>query len=177
MSLTGKSIIIERDVSAILVPSGQVFELKAGTPVRITQALGGNYSVEVFGQLVMISSEDQDALGLAPNPDARQYLYDDSVSIDDKIIRQIKTCYDPEIPVNIYDLGLIYNISVLEGNVHIVMTLTSPTCGMGPFIIEDVKRRVHQIPGVDDVKIELVFDPPWNKSRMSQVAKLTLNLL
>jgi probable FeS assembly SUF system protein SufT len=177
MSLTGKSIIIERDVTAILVPSGQVFELKAGTPVRVTQALGGNYSVEVFGQLVMISSEDQDALGLEPNHAARAYLTDNTLSIEEKTVLQIKTCFDPEIPVNIYDLGLIYDISIFEDTVNIAMTLTSPTCGMGPFIIEDVKRRVHQIQEVKDVHIDLVFDPPWDKSRMSQVAKLQLNLL
>ena len=177
MSLTGKSIIIERDVSAILVPSGQVFELKAGTPVRITQALGGNFSVEIFGQLAMIGSEDQDALGLEPDPEAASHLSNQALSLEEKVVLQIKSCYDPEIPVNIYDLGLIYGISIFEDRVNIVMTLTSPTCGMGPFIVEDVKRRVHRIPEVSEVDIELLFDPPWDKSRLSQVAKLQLNLL
>ncbi len=177
MSLSGKCIIIERDVIAILVPSGQGIELKAGTPVRITQALGGSYSAEVFGQLVMIALEDQDALGLEPNPEVSAFLHDDSLTVEEKAILQIKTCYDPEIPVNIYDLGLIYGVSQFESTLHVVMTLTSPTCGMGPYIVEEVKRRLHLIPGVDSCEVELVFDPPWDRSRMSQVAKLQLNLL
>lgn len=177
MSLTGKTIIIERDTVATLVPSGQSIELKAGTPVRVTQALGGNYSVEVFGNLVMISQENQDALGLEVDTEAIKHLQDGSMSIEEKVVAQIKTCYDPEIPVNIYELGLIYGISVVDESVRIAMTLTSPSCGMGPFIVEDVKRRVHQISGVTEVEIEMVFDPPWDKSRMSQIAKLQLNLL
>ena len=177
MSLTGKTIIIERDTVATLVPSGQTIELKAGTPVRVTQALGGNYSVEVFGNLVMIGQENQDALGLEIDVDAVKHLQDDTLTIEEKVIAQIKTCYDPEIPVNIYELGLIYGISVMDQTVRIAMTLTSPSCGMGPFIVEDVKRRVHQISGVTNVDIEMVFDPPWDRSRMSQIAKLQLNLL
>ena len=176
-SLTGKSIIIERDVFAVLVPSGQMIELKAGTPVRVTQALGGNFSLEVFGQLVMITAVDQDALGLSPNPEALAFLEDTSLTVEEKAVLQLKNCYDPEIPVNIYDLGLIYHIGYFEGKIHVVMTLTSPTCGMGPYIVEEAKRRLHQIPMVTDVTVEQVFDPPWDKSRMSQAAKLQLNLL
>jgi len=176
-SLTGKSIIIERDVFAVLVPSGQTIELKAGTPVRVTQALGGNYSLEVFGQLVMIAAVDQDALGLSPNPEATAFLQDDSLTVEEKAVKQIKNCYDPEIPVNIYDLGLIYGVSHFEDTIHVTMTLTSPTCGMGPYIVEEVKRRLHQIPSMNTVEVELVFDPPWDRSRMSQAAKLQLNLL
>lgn len=176
-SLTGKSIIIERDVCAVLVPSGQTIELKAGTPVRVTQSLGGNYSLEVFGQLVMLASVDQDALGLEPNPTAEEFLHDAQLSVEEKAIKQIKNCYDPEIPVNIYDLGLIYGISHFEHQIHVVMTLTSPTCGMGPYIIEDVKRRLYQIPTISEVEIELVFDPPWDRHRMSQAARLQLNLM
>ena len=177
MSLSGRSIIIERDCKAILVPSGQVLELKAGTPVRVTQALGNNYSVEVFGQLVMIAFLDADALGIEIDPNQHQFLQDDNLSVEDKAILLLKTCYDPEIPVNIYDLGLIYGISTLGKELFITMTLTSPTCGMGPFIVEEVKRQTHRIPGVDEVKVEIVFDPPWDRSRMSQAARLQLNLM
>lgn len=176
-----RSIIVSRDISGVLVPQGHIIELKAGTPVRITQSLGGNHSVEVFGNLVMVASVDQDALGIEPNPDAHAHLTNDELAIDQKVIMQIKTCYDPEIPVNVYDLGLIYNINpVSQDNqyvVYIVMTLTSPSCGMGPFIVEDIKRKVHMIHGVMDVKIEIVFDPPWDKGRLSQAAKLQLNMM
>nr|WP_272880577.1 iron-sulfur cluster assembly protein [Candidatus Synchoanobacter obligatus] len=124
----------------------------------------------------MIGGENRDALGLESNEAAYAFLQDSSLGVEEKAIRQIKTCYDPELPVNVYDLGLIYHIDVLESSMHIAMTLTSPTCGMGPFIVEEVKRKLHMIPGVDQVKIELVFDPPWDKTRLSQTAKLALNI-
>tara|TARA_A100001015_G_scaffold313945_1_gene422320 strand:- start:430 stop:975 length:546 start_codon:yes stop_codon:yes gene_type:complete len=181
VNISGKSIIVSRDISGVLVPHGHLIELKAGTPVRITQSLGGNHSVEVFGNLVMVDCQDQDALGIESDPTLSAHLSDDGMTIEQKAIQQLKTCYDPEIPVNIYDLGLILNINVLEDNdsytICIAMTLTSPSCGMGPFMIEDVKRKLHIIPNVKHVQVELAFDPPWNKNMMSKVAKLTLNML
>ena len=177
MSLSGKSIIIERDITAILVPSGHTIDLKAGTPVRVTQALGDSYSVEVFGQLLMIAGTDCDALGLERDTAQDAFLDDSSLSMEEKAVKILKTCYDPEIPVNIYDLGLIYAISDLNGHLHVTMTLTSPTCGMGPFIVEEAKRKLHRIPNIQDVTMELIFDPPWDRSRMSQAAKLELNLM
>ena len=177
MSITGRSIIIERDTSAILVPSGHIIELKAGTPVRVTQAMGGHYTVEVFGNLVMIGHENQDALGLEVDTELFKHIHDDTIDLDTKVNLQLKTCYDPEIPVNIYELGLIYDVMITDGHVRIVMTLTSPTCGMGPFIVEEVKRRLHLIPDVLEVDVEPVFDPPWNRERMSKAAMLQLNLL
>ena len=115
MSLTGKTIIIERDTTAALIPSGHLIDLKAGTPVRVTQALGGNYTVEVFGNLVMVSQENHDALGIERDEKVFRHLSDDSLTLEEKVVAQIKTCYDPEIPVNIYDLGLIYGVSILNG--------------------------------------------------------------
>lgn len=168
-------IILNRDVDAVLVPSGQVFPLKAGTPVRMMQALGGNYSVEVFGNMVMVQNQDADALGMEPDGLITEIL-ESEVPYEQKVIAMIKQCYDPEIPVNVYDLGLIYHVLVEDGKVHIVMTLTSPTCGMGPYIVEEVKRKVHQIPEVKSVEVELVFDPPWDKSKLSDAAKLELNI-
>lgn len=168
-------IVLAQDVPAVLVPSGQPFELKAGTPVRLLQSLGGNYSVEVFGNMVMIPFQYAAALGLEPDNSVEEIITS-QVPYKEKVTEIIKQCYDPEIPVNIYDLGLIYGISIDEGNVHIVMTLTSPTCGMGPYIVEEVKRKVHLIQEVSTVEVELVFDPPWDKSRLSDVAKLQLNL-
>lgn len=170
-----KLIILEEDVVAVLVPSGHEFPLKSGTPVRMMQALGGNFSVEVFGNMVMIQGKDAKALGLEPN-DTIQTILESNLSTEEKVIEMIKQCYDPEIPVNIYDLGLIYNVLVEDGEVNIVMTLTSPTCGMGPYIVEEVKRKIHEIPEIEEVKIELVFDPPWDKSRLSDTAKLQLNI-
>lgn len=171
----GSVIILERDVEAVLVPSGHSFPLKAGTPVRVMQALGGNYSVEVFGNMVMIQSHEVDALGKEPD-NCLEDILNSTIPYDKKVIEMIKQCYDPEIPVNIYDLGLIYDVMVNEGNVHIVMTLTSPTCGMGPYIVEEVKRKVHRIQEVKEVTVELVFQPPWDKSRLSDTAKLELNM-
>ena len=181
MSFGGRSIIVSRDISGVLVPHGHLIELKAGTPVRITQSLGGNHSVEVFGNLVMVGCQDQDALGIDVDPALSAHLEDDDIPIEEKARKQLKMCYDPEIPVNIYDLGLIYNINALEESgayqLHIAMTLTSPSCGMGPFMIEDVKRKLHLIPLVNQVHVELAFDPPWNKDRMSRAAKLQLNMM
>lgn len=169
-----KVIVVQRDVQSVLVPSGHLFDLKAGTPVRIMQALGGNYSVEVFGNMVMIQSQDADALGFEVDKSIAEFLESD-IGLEEKALRQLKSCYDPEIPVNIYDLGLIYDVRVTD-DIHIVMTLTSPTCGMGPYIVEEVKRKLSQIPGVNQVEVELVFDPPWDKSRLSKQAKLQLNI-
>lgn len=171
----GKTVILERDVDAVLVPSGQVFELKAGTPVRIIKNLGGNCSLEVFGHMVMVQALDVDALGLEPDTSVIEFINSDA-SLEEKVISVIKQCYDPEIPVNIYELGLIYQIQVEGNSVHIVMTLTSPTCGMGPYIVEDLKRKLHQIPKIEGVEIEIVYDPPWDKSRLSDEAKLQLNI-
>jgi len=170
-----KIIIVSKDIEAILVPSGHLFPLKAGTPVRMMQALGGNYSVEVFGNMVMVQSKDAQALGFEENVKIQSIL-NGQESLSEKIILMIKQCYDPEIPVNVYDLGLIYDVMLNDQSVHIVMTLTSPTCGMGPYIIDEVKRKVYQIEAIKEVEIELVFDPPWDKSKLSDVAKLELNI-
>ena len=181
MSITGRAMILSRDCDGILVPQGHVISLKVGTPVRVTQALGGSHTVEVYGNLVMIGAADQDVLGLEVKQEDVAHLSDQSLSIEDKAITQIKTCYDPEIPVNIHDLGLIYNISVNDldqgSRVDVLMTLTSPTCGMGPFLVEDVKRKVHMIPEVSQVEVTLVFDPPWQKAMMTQAARLQLGLM
>lgn len=170
-----KIIVVQRDVQAVLIPSGHLFDLKAGTPVRMMQALGGNYSVEVFGNMVMVQTQDADALGFEIDASISEFLQSD-LSVEEKAIRQLKACYDPEIPVNIYDLGLIYNVSVVKETVMVTMTLTSPTCGMGPYIVDEVKRKLHQIPGVSSVEVSLVFDPPWDKAKLSPEAKLQLNI-
>lgn len=180
MVIEREIIVIRRDVFAMLVPSGARVMLHQGTEVTITQALGSSFTVSVYGNLARIDAKDADALGKeVHNP------FDDlpeGASIEDKVWTQLHTVFDPEIPVNIVDLGLIYHckIEALDNNqfnVHIDMTLTAPGCGMGPAIVEDVRQKVMAIPGIIDTHIDLVFDPPWDQSMMSDVAKLELGML
>ena len=180
-----KTILLERDCNALLVPHGHNLLLTQGSAVRVTQSLGDNFTVEVQGNLVLIMGEDRDALGFDPvDENEHAILLDDKVSMDEKCQYQIKRCYDPEIPVNISDLGLVYNCQVLASDtnkdmhiVNVVMTLTSPTCGMGPILIEEVKRKLMQIKSVHKVEIELVFEPPWSKDMISTAAKLQLGII
>jgi probable FeS assembly SUF system protein SufT len=134
----------------------------------------------VNGNLVRVAGKDGDALGLVvlELPDINQT----EASIEDKIQTQLRTCFDPEIPVNIVDLGLIYNTVVIplgmnDHRVEVVMTLTAPGCGMGPVLLGEVEEKIRQILGVTDVKVDLVFDPPWDRSMMSDEAKLQLGLM
>ena len=172
-------IVLNRDTFAMLVPSGARVMLHQGTEVTVTQSLGNSFTVNVYGNLARIDAKDADALGKeihSPLDDLPE-----GASIEDKIWTQLHTVYDPEIPVNIVDLGLIYSCKV-EGEagnytVNIDMTLTAPGCGMGPVIAGDAKEKVLAVPGVIEANIELVFDPPWDQSMMSDVAKLELGIL
>ena len=174
-----ESIPLLRDVDAYMVPSGDEVKLLAGNLVRITQALGGNYTVLINGNMVQITAENSDALGLeiteeeaseSPTGDIEQQIWD-----------QLKTCYDPEIPVNIVDLGLIYDLKIDNsetGNkVDIKMTLTAPGCGMGGVISDEVDRKVNGIDGIDHVSVELVWEPMWTREMMSEAAQLELGML
>lgn len=175
-------IILNRDCPALLVPSGARIMLHDGTEVTITQSLGSSYTVSVYGNLARIDGKDADALGKTPtNP--LDDLPDDA-SIEDKVWMQLKSVFDPEIPVNIVDLGLVYRCQVqpdLEDNtgyhVKIEMTLTAPGCGMGPVIAHDAKQKVLSIPAIKTAEVEIVFDPPWDQSMMSDIAKLELGML
>ena len=178
-------ITVTRDCDATLIPSGESITLIEGTHVRITQALGGDFTLFVNGNLVKISGEDADAIGLEAKEkkEIKNNKMDIKNITDDKYVwEQLKTCYDPEIPVNIVDLGLIYDLKLdffkEKGTaVEIKMTLTAPGCGMGPAIAEDAKNKVLQVPGVFDVNIHLVWDPQWNRDMMTEEAKLQLGLL
>tara|TARA_Y100001934_G_C11913333_1_gene567706 strand:- start:40 stop:582 length:543 start_codon:yes stop_codon:yes gene_type:complete len=176
-----EEIRLLRDVEANAVPSGDRIILKKGELVMVTQALGGSITVVFQGNMAQIDSENSDALGIEikknevsvnPNqPFHEQLIWD-----------QMKTCYDPEIPVNIVDLGLIYDCKVWElenenYRVNIKMTLTAPGCGMGPVIADDVKRKVEAIPSVDVVEVELVWEPQWNMEMVTEEAKLQLGML
>jgi probable FeS assembly SUF system protein SufT len=180
-----KTVTIRRDVNAALIPLGTPVTIPEGSEVHVVQELGGSYTVSVNSNLVRIEGKDADALGLSElasepagsdtHPDA-----DGPVNVDE-VWEILKTCYDPEIPVNIVDLGLIYDCLVADsgevgGRVTIIMTLTAPGCGMGPFIVEDVRNKAASVKNVTDVHVELVFDPPWDRSMMSDEARLQLGM-
>ena len=175
-------IKILRDCDAILIPAGDKIKLIKGTLVRITQSLGGDYTLYVNGNLVKIVGEDADAIGMESVNQVNNISTINNGEFSDELVwEQLKTCYDPEIPVNIVDLGLIYDFSK-KGNkkngysINIKMTLTAPGCGMGPSIAQDVDNKVSSLPGVNDVLVEIVWDPIWDRSMMSEDAKLKLGM-
>lgn len=175
-------IVLSRDCTALLVPSGARIMLHVGTEVTITQSLGNSYTVAVYGNLARIDGKDADALGKTPTNPLDALPAD--ASIEDQVWLQLKSVYDPEIPVNIVDLGLVYQCDIqpdLTDNtgyhVKIEMTLTAPGCGMGPVIAHDAKQKILSIPSIKTAEIDIVFDPPWDQSRMSDAAKLELGML
>ncbi len=173
------SIKLSRDVEANLVPSGESITLLKGELVRITQSLGGNYTVLISGNMAQIRDENADALGLKTHKENKPENTNEPFT-EGMVWDQMKTCYDPEIPVNVVDLGLIYGceISDMESGklVAIQMTLTAPGCGMGHIIADEVKRKVNGIQGVEDVSVELVWEPQWNRDMMTEEARLELGL-
>jgi probable FeS assembly SUF system protein SufT len=176
-SQNSEPVRFERDCPAIMVPQGQQVTLPAGQTGYITQALGGSFTVFVDGNLFRINGSDADALG-KEQPDPLT-LPEDAADADvERLVwQQLKTCYDPEIPVNIVDLGLIYECSLDKQpdgrrQVKVSMTLTAPGCGMGDILVDDVRSKLERIPTVAEADVELTFDPPWNHSMMSDVAKL-----
>ncbi len=175
-------VTLSRDVRAVIIPMGEEVNLREATTGYITQALGGSFTVYVEGNLFRIAGTDADALGKEPvaPPEVPEDATDEQ--LEAVIWSQLKTCYDPEIPVNIADLGLIYRCEVRnlgngERRVEIDMTLTAPGCGMGDILVQDVREKVAIIPTVSDVQVELVFDPPWNQSMMSDEARLQTGMM
>jgi len=180
---SSEAIPLTRDVEAAVVPVGSVVTLQKGEQAYITQSLGGAYTVIVNGNMFRIDGKDADALGIQQQakaastgaPVTQEHL-------EKEIWNQLRSCYDPEIPVNIVDLGLIYDCHLTSLNassykVDVKMTLTAPGCGMGPMLAQDVQNRLLGLEGVDDVGVELVWEPPWNQAMMSEAAKLQLGLL
>ena len=176
-STNPESIRLLRDVDAYMVPSGDEVKLLAGNLVKITQALGGNYTVIMNGNMVQIGAENADALGIEVK---EQKKTEPPGDIKKQVWDQLKTCYDPEIPVDIVELGLIYDLSIEDGKtgkrVSIKMTLTAPGCGMGPVIADEVDRKVNGLDGVEDVSVELVWEPMWTRDMMSEAAQLELGM-
>ena len=175
-------IKILRDCDSTIIPSGDKITLIKGTLVRITQALGGDYTLYVNGNLVKLSGQDADAIGKEVEIDIDKPNKINNGEYSEELVwEQLQTCYDPEIPVNIVDLGLIYDLSK-KGNkkdgysLKIKMTLTAPGCGMGPSIAQDVENKVMALPGIKDILVEIVWDPVWDQSMMSEDAKLKLGM-
>lgn len=174
-------VVTKRECEARLVPAGTEIMIPKGSFVTITQALGGTFTVAVNGNLARIEAKDADALGKTIELEEFETPADGSVN-EKHVWAAIRQCYDPEIPVNVVDLGLIYGCEIKQNDkgeheVHITMTLTAPGCGMGPVIVEDIKRKVEQVPGVAAVHVELVFDPPWSNEMLTDEAKLELGML
>lgn len=177
-----EAVSFTRDCEAIMVPVGDRVTIEQGTIGIITQALGGSFTVYIEGNLYLIPGAHADALGKEPMTPPSLPENATDADVRDLVWSQLKTCYDPEIPINIVDLGLIYDcelqsLSGEQRRVHIKMTLTAPGCGMGEVLVEDVRCKVELIPTVGDVDVELVFDPPWNQSMMSYEARLETGML
>ena len=177
------TITVLRDVPATLVPSGTAGTVLKGSAVRITQRLGSHVTVVSEGRMYRIDGRDADALGLdegqqteVPAPHTRE-------EAENAVLEQLATCYDPEIPINILELGLIYRLDVQPADasgtawtVDIDMTLTAPGCGMGSILVEEIEDKLMHIAGIAQVHVELVWDPPWSLERMSDAAKLQSGL-
>jgi probable FeS assembly SUF system protein SufT len=181
-SRTSEPVKFERDCDAVLVPQGERVTLPAGTAGYITQALGGSFTVFVEGNLFRIAGVDADAIGkptiAAPElpPDAGDE------DVERLVWEQLRTCFDPEIPINVVELGLVYDCRLERADdggrkVSIQMTLTAPGCGMGEILVDDVRSKVELVPTVSEADVELVFDPPWNQSMMSEAARLETGML
>ncbi|HEU4416775.1 MAG TPA: putative Fe-S cluster assembly protein SufT [Candidatus Angelobacter sp.] len=174
-----QQIAVVRDVEATQIPSGIPHRLAAGTSVRLMQALGGSYTVMTdMGYMVRVDAKDADALGMTPtaaNDSAAPMEFSEKLVWDN-----LRMVYDPEIPVNVVDLGLIYACQITpvdDGNkIDIKMTMTAPGCGMADVLKADVQRRISSLPGVKELNVEVVFEPPWHPGRMSEGARLQLGL-
>ena len=173
-----------RDCAATRIPSGEAITLPKDSPVFITQALGGSYTVSTNQGLARIADADAAALGLEPSaPQPALTATDLGAPVEDKAVwDQLRSCYDPEIPVNIVDLGLVYDCIITPrpgqgAMVDVKMTLTAPGCGMGPTIAAEAKSKVLSVPGVGEADVQLVWDPPWNQAMISEAGKMKLGLI
>lgn len=178
-------IVLQRDVNAIRIPDGDAIVLPQGHIIGLFQSLGGNFTVTTeSGHMVRISGADADAIGKEPPSMPPLLDQSDTEAVEKNIWEVLKTVFDPEIPVNIVDLGLVYHCGVKPAEtgqpghtVHIIMTLTAPGCGMGPILQNDVEQVVRKLPSVTQVQVDVVFDPPWSRDHMSEMARLQLNMV
>jgi len=177
-----ETVVLSRECEAVIIPAGEAVTLPEGTSGYLTQSLGGSFTVYIEGNLFRIAGVDADAIGKEPlkppevPPDATEE------ALESVVWQQMKMCYDPEIPINIVDLGLIYRCEIERNDagqriVTVDMTLTAPGCGMGEILMEDVREKIEIVPTIERAEVELVFDPPWNQSMMSEEARLEAGLL
>jgi probable FeS assembly SUF system protein SufT len=182
MSAQRETVFLTRDVNVVTIPDGNHGTLSKDSEVTIHQALGTNYTVVTeHGHMVRIAGVDADALGKEAHFLHTLVSETDAKAVEKNCWEVMKTVYDPEIPVNIVDLGLVYHCRVTpidegKNNVHVMMTLTAPGCGMGPVLQNDVEKSIRALPGVDSVNVEVVLDPPWGREMMSEVAQVQLGL-
>lgn len=176
------TVELSRDCEAVRIPAGDSVVLPAGTAVDITQTLGGTYTVHARGGLYRVAAKDADALGLeAPTTPSLEAAATASELTEDSIWTTLRTCFDPEIPVNIVDLGLVYDMHIDRlsngrSGVFVKMTLTAPGCGMGGVIAGDAQQKLQALPGVDAAQVEIVWDPPWHHSMISEQGRKILGL-
>ena len=174
------SLELSRDCDAVQIPHGSALSLPKGTPVDITQTLGGTFTVHAHGGLYRIAGKDADALGLPVPVEETKVVV--PADVDEKAVWEIlRTCYDPEIPVNIVDLGLVYDLAIDKlptgtNRVNVKMTLTAPGCGMGGVIAGDAQQKILCLDGVEEANVEVVWDPPWHQSMISEQGRRVLGL-
>jgi probable FeS assembly SUF system protein SufT len=179
-----ETVILSRDVEAALIPAGTEIVLQKGQTAQIAQSLGGNFTVVVNGNMFRIEEKNADALGKQISARSAQSsgVVRTQSDVEQEVWKQLETCYDPEIPVNIVDLGLVYSCQVApteqEGSyrVDVKMTLTAPGCGMGPTMVQDVQKKLISIEGVIEANVELAWEPQWNQSMLSEEARLKLGI-
>ena len=179
-----EEVTLTRSAQAVMIPSGERVLIPEGAHATITQSLGGSYTlITDRGLMVRISGKEVEAIGKTPEnvTDVKEGEELTPEKLEELVWDQLKTCYDPEIPVNIVDLGLVYLCELQEAegggkNIKVKMTLTAPGCGMGPVLANDVKTKLESLPGVKQADVEVVFDPVWDRSMMSEAAKLQLGM-
>ena len=180
-SAASEPVKFERDCEAVIIPSGERVQLPVGTIGYITQSLGGSFTVFVEGNLFRIAGEDGDALGKDPVPPPALPEDASDHDVEELVWKQLRSCYDPEIPINIVELGLIYRCELRrrddgQREVDVEMTLTAPGCGMGDVLVEDVRSKLEIIPTIEKANVEMVFDPPWSWDMMSEEARLQVGM-
>jgi probable FeS assembly SUF system protein SufT len=175
---------LKHDCEAIQIPSGQKTTIPAGTQGVITQSLGGSYTIATYQGLARVAEKDLDALGLEkPQPQQTQKSAPTNGEVSEEDVwNQLRQCYDPEIPVNIVDLGLVYDCRLIKKEdggtrVEVKMTLTAPGCGMGPAIAHDAQSKILSIDGIDEADVQLVWDPPWNQNMISEAGRMKLGMI
>ena len=175
-------VTLKRTCKAVQIPSGTEIELEQGLEVIITQSLGGTYTVATPTGLAQIAGADAEALGIEPGDESPPAADAPQGEASEEMVwEQLKSCYDPEIPVNIVDLGLVYDCQLIDDEggrrAEVKMTLTAPGCGMGPVLAGEAERKILALDGVDEAKVELVWDPPWNQGMISEAGRMKLGMM